>query len=111
LAASLTAAFTVTCCPSTAPNGELEAIPRTRNTQSRSRGHQRCEHRILREVRPDHFRVRREIEHAPQARDDRRQRREPWKLDRRPKRVPLAGSHRHRPAHAGDLDRARIPVA
>ena len=59
------------------PNRELEPIPRTWYAQAWSRGDQRGEDEILGELRVDRLRVGAEIEHAPHARNDRRQRRQP----------------------------------
>ncbi len=59
------------------PNGELEPVPRTWYPQARSRRHQGGEDGILGELRVDRLRVGGEIEHAPHARNDRRQRRQP----------------------------------
>ena len=53
-------------------NRELEPIPRTRNAQPWPRRNQRSERQDPGEVRADGLRVGGEIEHAPQACNDRR---------------------------------------
>ncbi len=74
-------------------NRELEPVPRTRNAQPWSRRDQRSEHGILGELGADRVRVGGEIEHTPHARNDRRQRRQAWKLDGDPQCIAGARLH------------------
>src|SRR5688572_1610932 len=92
------------------PNRELEPVPRTWYAQPWFLRHQRGEDGIGGKLRVHGVRVGGEIEHAPHARNDRRQRRQPWESHGHSQRVPGGGLHYDNAVHPGDLDRARIAI-
>jgi hypothetical protein len=96
--------------PQHCPHRELKAIPCARHAQPGPRLDQRCQRRILRQVCGDSHRIGRQVEHAAQPRNDRRQGRELGKAHRRSQRVAGAALHCDGPVHAVQLHRSGVAV-
>ncbi len=97
--------------PKSRAHRQFEPVPCAGRPQARSGCDQRRQRRVSRQVSGDGDGIGGEIEHAPQPRDDRRERREFGKADRRAQRIALAGPHRDGPLQIVELDGPRISLA
>ena len=97
--------------PEQGADGQLEAVPGAGHPQPGPGRHPRREIGILGQVRADQLRVRRQVEHAPEPRDDSRQRRELREPDRGSQGLAGSGLNRDGAVHAAHGDGARVGVA